>query len=352
MNIKKLLFIGTILVAILVGVMLWKNYKKIESDGFIQGNGRIEATEINVSSKLTGQLQNILVNEGDFVKENQLLATIKVTSLEAQLKEAKAQLEQAENALLTTQAQVIMRQSDKIANEAQVQQKLSVLRGAERRLARTQILAKDAAVSKQQLDDELTDRDSAKAAVSLANAQVANAVASIVATKAQVTSAHSNVDAAKATIERIQSDIEDSQLKSPIKARVQYRIAQPGEMIAAGGKVLNLIDLSDVYMTFFLPETVAGKVALGQEVRLVLDAVPNVVIPAKVSHIADTAQFTPKTVETENERQKLMFKVKAKIDPVLLNKYITQVKTGLPGVAWIQLDKTKAWPKELTKQVN
>lgn len=331
--------------------MYWKYYKKIDSDGFIQGNGRIEATEINIASKMSGQLEKILVNEGDFVEPNQLLATIKVTSLEAQLKEAKAQLEQAQNAVLTAEAQVNMRQSDKIAAEAQVQQQQTALRAAERRLSRTEILAKDGATSKQQLDDELADRDRSKASVSVANAQVANAVASIVAAKAQVTSAKSNVDAMNATIERIQSDIADSQLKAPLKARVQYRIAQPGEMIAAGGKVLNLIDLSDVYMTFFLPETVAGKVALGQEVRLVLDVAPNVVIPAKVSHIADTAQFTPKTVETESERQKLMFKVKAKIDPALLNKYITQVKTGLPGVAWIRLDNSKAWPNELTKQV-
>ncbi len=351
MNIKKLSFIGAIFVVILLGVMFWKHYKKIDSDGFIQGNGRIEATEINIASKMSGQLENILVNEGDFVEPNQLLATIKVTSLEAQLKEAKAQLEQAENAVLTAEAQVNMRQSDKIAAEAQVQQQQTALRAAERRLSRTEILAKDGATSKQQLDDELADRDRSKASVSVANAQVANATASIAAAKAQVTSAKSNVDAMKATIERIQSDIADSQLKAPLKARVQYRIAQPGEMIAAGGKVLNLIDLSDVYMTFFLPETVAGKVALGQEVRLVLDAAPNVVIPAKVSHIADTAQFTPKTVETESERQKLMFKVKAKIDPTLLNKYITQVKTGLPGVAWIRLDNSKAWPNELTKQV-
>ncbi|SPL72100.1 HlyD family secretion protein [Acinetobacter stercoris] len=351
MNIKKMLIIGGIVVLILVGYWAWQNFNKVDTDGFIKGNGRIEATEVNIASKMAGQLENINVNEGDFVKSGQLLATIKVLSLEAQLREAKAQLEQAKNAVLTANAQVNMRLSDKIAAEAQVQQQQTSLRAAERRLSRTEILAKDGATSKQQLDDERADADRARAAVSVAKAQVASAQEAIVASHAQVTSAKSNVEAAQATVERIQFDIEDSQLKSPINGRVQYRVAQPGEMIAAGGKVLNLIDLSDVYMTFFLPETVAGKVALGTEVRLVLDVAPDIVIPAKVSYVADTAQFTPKTVETESERQKLMFKVKAKIDPDLLNKYITQVKTGLPGVAWIRLDNSKSWPKELSRQV-
>ncbi len=101
---------------------------------------------------------------------------------------------------------------------------------------------------------------------------------------------------------------------------MQYRIAQPGEVLASGGKVLNLVDLSDVYMTFFLPETVVGRVALGSEVHIVLDAAPQYVIPARVSYVASTAQFTPKTVETASERQKLMFRVKARIDPALLQK--------------------------------
>jgi HlyD family secretion protein len=122
-------------------------------------------------------------------------------------------------------------------------------------------------------------------------------------------------------------------------------------MIAAGGRVMNLIDLSDVYMTFFLPETVAGRIAIGTEVRIVLDAAKNVVIPARVSFVADTAQFTPKTVETASERQKLMFRVKAKIDPALLQKHIQQVKTGLPGVAYIKIDESAPWPEFLSNLV-
>ena len=128
---------------------------------------------------------------------------------------------------------------------------------------------------------------------------------------------------------------------------MQYRITQVGEVLGVGGKVLNLVDLGDVYMTFFLPETAAGCVSMGSEVRLILDAAPDFVLPAKVSYVSSVAQFTPKTVETASERQKLMFRVKAQIDRQLLQKHLKQVKTGIPGVAWLKLAADSEWPGHL-----
>src|SRR5690606_20463553 len=151
--------------------------------------------------------------------------------------------------------------------------------------------------------------------------------------QAQVVSAQSQVEAIDATIERIEAEIEDSQLRAPRDGRVQFRVAQPGEVLGAGGRVLNLIDLSDVYMTFFLPTEAAGRLALGTAVRRVLEAAPQYVIPARISFIASTAQVTPRTVETASERQKLMFRVRARIERELLLEHLEQVKTGLPGVA-------------------
>ena len=117
-----------------------------------------------------------------------------------------------------------------------------------------------------------------------------------------------------------------------------YRLAEPGEVLAAGGKVLTVLELTDVYMTIFLPTALAGRIAVGSEARIVLDAVPQYVIPATVSFVAARAQFTPKDVETRTEREKLMFRVKVRIDPELLTKYRDQVKTGLPGVAYVRLN--------------
>ena len=128
---------------------------------------------------------------------------------------------------------------------------------------------------------------------------------------------------------------------------MQYRVTQPGEVLGAGGKLLNLVDLADVYMTFFLPQRQAGRVAIGADVHLVIDAAPQYVIPAKVSYVASVAQFTPKSVETESEREKLMFRVKARLDPELLRKHMEQVKTGLPGMAYLKLDADAEWPEHL-----
>jgi HlyD family secretion protein len=188
--------------------------------------------------------------------------------------------------------------------------------------------------------------------VSAAKAQVAAAEAAIEAAKSQVTGAKSTVEATLATIARIKTDIEDCSLKSPRNGRVQYRIVQTGEVVGVGGKILNVVDLGDVYMTFFLPETVVGRVPMGKETRIVLDAAPDYVIPAEVSYVSSVSQFTPKTVETESERQKLMFRIKAKIAPDLLQKHLEQVKTGLPGVAWINLDDAQTpWPADLAVKV-
>ncbi|MDD2464043.1 MAG: HlyD family efflux transporter periplasmic adaptor subunit [Desulfobulbus sp.] len=334
------------------GLYAWtKLHKSGPGEGFASGNGRIEATEIDVAAKLAGRIDQLLVNEGDFVAAGQLLATMQVQVLEAQRDEARAQYQQTVSSVVGAQAQVAARKSDKLVAQALVMQRESEQNAARRRLARSTTLTAEGAASEQELDDDRARVQSAQAAINAAQAQVTAAQAAIEAAQAQVVGARSAVVAAEATIARVEADITDSQLTSPRDGRVQYRVAQAGEVLAAGGTVLNLVDLNDVYMTFFLPEMATGKVVLGGEVHLVLDAAPTYVIPAKVSFVASTAQFTPKTVETASERQKLMFRVKAQIDRELLQKHLRLVKTGLPGVAWIKLDPQISWPAELAIKV-
>ncbi|SHH87983.1 HlyD family secretion protein [Pollutimonas bauzanensis] len=350
---KKMLLVALALaVAVAAAAYYWSHLRVAgPGAGFIGGNGRIEATEIDVSTKLAGRVQDILVNEGSFVKAGEPLAYMQIDVLRAQLAEAQARHMQAGNNVSTALAQVAARVSDHAAALALVAQRESDLQAARQRLARSETLSAGGAASRQTLDDDRAAVRAAQAVLAAAKAQVAAAQAGIDAAQAQVVGARSAVTAAEATIAVVQADIDDSVLKSPRDGRVQYRIAQPGEVLGSGGKVLNVIDLGDVYMTFFLPETVAGRVALGSEVRLVLDAAPQYVIPAKVSYVASTAQFTPKTVETASERQKLMFRVKAQIDRDLLQKHLRQVKTGLPGMAWLRLDPEVPWPAELAIKV-
>jgi len=336
---------AAVLVAIAAAWFGWRYYAEDPLPaGIARGNGRIEGVEIDVATRIPGRLKEILVRESDFVEPGQVLAVMDTDQLEAQQRQAIAQRERARIAVGTARSVVSQREAEREANAALILERKAQVAAAESHLARSEELATTGYIAKQALDDDRAAAQSARATVAAAQAQVAASNAAIAAAKAQVVDAQSAEAAAAAAIDAITADITDATLKAPRAGRVQYIAARPGEVLAAGGRVLNLVDLSDVYMTFFLPTEQAGRVALGAPVRIVLDAAPQYVVPAKVSFVADVAQFTPKTVETAEEREKLMFRVRAQIPQELLRKHIERVKTGLPGVAYVRIDDNAQWP--------
>lgn len=336
---------GLIIAGIFYGARLLKT--DAVPDGFASGNGRIEAAEIDIAAKTAGRVEEIDVKEGDFVTAGQVLARMDTEVLEARKKEAQALLRQAGYAVEAARSQVNRYRGEKEAAQAVVRQRQAEIVAARNRLERSRAAARENAVSAQRVDDDRAAYLSLLAMLHAAEADVKAVEAAIVMSGSQVIGAESSVEAAQATLQRIEAEIRDSVLKAPCSGRVQYRVAQPGEVLGAGGIVLNMINLADVYMTFFLPTAAAGKLAIGSEARLILDAAPRYVVPATISFVADVAQFTPKTVETASERQKLMFRVKAQIAPELLSKYITNVKTGLPGIAYVRIDPRQPWPEAL-----
>ncbi len=350
---KKGLLIG--LAVVVLAVAAYFAWSKLTAEGlpsgFVASNGRIEAVEIDISTKTAGRLQDIMVREGDFVKAGQVLAQMDTAQLEARKRQAEAQLRRAKIAIDTAHSLVAQREAEKTSALAVVEQRKAQLDSASKTNARSKQLLTGNAVSQQIVDDSEAAEQSARATLASAQASLAASDAAINAAKAQIVDAEAAVDAAQADIESIETDIADATLKSPRDGRVQYRIAQPGEVLSAGGRVLHLVDLGDVYMTFFLPTAEAGRTSMGSDVRLILDAAPQYTIPAKVSFVADVAQFTPKTVETEEERQKLTFRVRAQIPQALLQKYIQYVKTGLPGMAYVRLDPEAAWPENLERNL-
>ena len=315
------------------------------------GNGRIEATEIDIDAKIPGRIRQIMVEEGDFVKAGQVVARMDTDTLEAQLREGQAKLQEAKDAVETARSQLVQREAEKAASIAVVSQREAEFNVGKKRFARSSSLAKEGAMTQLEADDDQARMESGGAAVATAQAQVAAADAAISTARAQISEQEANIEAARASIQRVQADINDSTLRSPRDGRVQYKVAQIGEVIGPGGHVLNVVDLSDVYMTFFLPTEQAGRVKVNNEARIVLDAAPQYVIPARISYVSDVAQFTPKTVETKTEREKLMFRLKAQIPIELLKKHLTQVKTGLPGVAYVLLEPNTEWPPNLAAKV-
>ncbi len=340
------------LLLLLAGYYSWQRYGgNGEADGVAASNGRIEATEIDIAAKAAGRISEILVHEGEFISAGQVVARLDSATLKAQLRQAKAQLGQAHSAVETARSQLAQAESEKAAAQAVVLQREAEYEAARKQAARSQELTTKGAISEQVADNDRAQMLSAEAGVSAARAQVAASEAGIVTARAQISGAQAEIEAVEAAIDSIQTEIDETELKSPRDGRVQYLVAQVGEVVAAGGRVLNVVDLSDVYMTFFLPTAEAGRVALGSEARIILDAAPHYVIPATISFVADVAQFTPKTVETANERAKLMFRIRAQIPADLLRQHITQVKTGLPGMAYVRLDPHQPWPSQLQVQL-
>jgi HlyD family secretion protein len=370
--VKWIVLVLALGIAAIVG---WRHVAANRTVVVASGNGRIEATEIDIDAKIPARIREIKVNEGDFVNAGEAIVLMDTDTLQAQLWEQKAKLQEAMSALEKARSEVVQREAEKNAATAAVAQRESeksasiavvAQREAEykvgkRRFARSSTLAKEGAMTQLEADDDeaLMERGAAgvataqaevaaaSSAIATAQGQQAAASAAILTAREQIKVQEANVEAAKASIQRIQADIDDSTLTSPRDARVQYKVAQEGEVMGPGGHVLNVVDLSDVYMTFFLPTNLVGQVKVGNEARIVLDAAPQYVIPAFISYVSDVAQFTPKTVETKTEREKLMFRLKAQIPPELLKQHIKMVKTGLPGVTYVLLDPNAEWPPNL-----
>lgn len=282
-------------------------------------NGRIEAQQVLISAKFAGRLADVLVDEGQIVDAGAPIARIDTADLDAQLAGAKAQVRRSETSQVEAEASIAQRQSE--------------LTLAKQEFERAQSMSNTGSGTMQQLE--------------LRRSQLSVAEAAQRAALASRDEAEAATEAAQAEVVRIQTLLDDAVLKAPRRGRVEYKLAQTGEVVAAGAPVATLLDLSDVSMTIFLPARAAGTLAIGDEARIILDPAPQYVVPATVSFVSSQAQFTPKTVETRDEREKLVFRVKLKIAPDLLKDYESRVKTGVRGIGYVRTDPKSAWPAEL-----
>lgn len=302
------------------GIAWWQISQRSDlPEGISQSNGRIEAERIAVATKLAGRIAEVLVSEGDWVEADQLIARMDTASLDAQMHQAQATVNQA--------------QQQKLQAEALLRQRHSELTTADAAFTRAEQLANDGFNSQALLDTQRTVLETAQAAVAAAEAGIPLADATI--------------GAAQAVVEGVQSLITDSSLHAPRAGRVQYVLEHAGEVIGAGSSVVTLTDLSEMHMTVFLPSRDAGRLAIGAEARIILDAIPDYVIPAAVTFVASTAQFTPRSVETEEQRDRLMFRVKLTVAPEVLEAYEDRARAGVPGVGYVLVDESVAWPPEL-----
>ena len=298
------------------GAYWWRQHQAQLPGGIAWGNGRLEADEIDIDTKYAARIAEMFADEGDMVKAGQVVARMDTRDIEASLKKSEAQVRQAQKAVDEANANVA--------------QQTSILLLAKQQMDRAAYLVEKGAQTKEVLDQRKQLLDGADAALKAA--------------EARVTEAEHALKAATHDVELYAVQIADNTLSAPTDGRIQYRLARIGEVLPAGGKVFAMLDISYVYMDVYLPTEAAGKVKFGADSRIVLDAYPKIAIPAKVSFIATQAQFTPKTVETQNERDKLMFRIRMRIDPERLRARGDRVRSGLPGVAYVLTDPAVAWP--------
>ena len=318
---RRLALAGLIVLIAAIGAYFgWREFSRSPYPEWIAfSNGRLEAEQVDVTSKLPARITQILVEEGQMVDNGAVLVRLGAAELEAQLRAGEAQVRRAERAIDEAQHAIVLRES------------LRTL--AQQEFDRTNALVPRQAASIETLYQRRAALDVAEAAVRQSNSSLDQAKAAL--------------DVAQAEVARLQSLLADTVLTAPRRGRVQYKLMQAGEVVAGGTRVLTLLDLADVYMTVFLPASAAAQLALGDEARLILDPIPQYVVPATVSFVAAEAQFTPKSVETAEEREKLMFRVKLRIAPELLKKFESQVKTGVRGLGFVRTRPDRPWPAAL-----
>lgn len=320
MQTKPLLVIGLAVILAAVGYFLFNGDANPLPEDIAFGNGRLEAVQVDISTKIAGRVKEVLVNEGDLVQAGQTVAKIDVAQLQAQLLRAEAEIASAE--------------SQAAAAQAAIAQANAQLVFAEQELQRADRLLRKGHVSRETYDTRISNRTIARA--------------NLTAAEATLVSRQRGIDAARAVAEEIKTQIDDSTLKSTIMGRVLYRLTEQGEVLGNGGKVLTLLNLGDVYMEIFLPAAQAHRVAIGGDALIKLDIL-DFAVPGKVSFVSPQSQFTPKQVETPSEREKLMFRVKVRVPQDLVLGNIDQVKTGVRGVAYVRLasNEQSEWPEFL-----
>lgn len=290
--------------------------------GLARSNGRMEIERVDIASKYAGRLVEVRVNEGAYVQKGGVVAQLDTAEITAQLAAAKAAVHRAHQSIARAEADVTLREAE--------------LKLAETEWGRGVQLVRTKATTQAELDRRTAQRDVSKANLDAARVAVEDARAATLVAEAQVA--------------QIEATIADMTLRAPVSGRIEYRLAKTGEVIGAGGRVLTLLDLSDVHMVIFLPIADAGRVELGSEARIVLDSADSV-IPATISFVAADAQFTPKYVETADEREKMMYRIKLHVDPQPVQSHRGSIKAGMTGNAYVKIRADAAWPASLAPRL-
>ncbi len=301
------------------------------NDGrFVEESGTIETTDIIISSKVGGTVEEIKADEGSNISKGDTILTIDHETLDIQLRQAEAGLDGA-NAQFQLVKEGARKEDINQAKEA-VKQAGANLESAKSDLSRLKSLYESQAITEKQFEDVKTRADIAESQYQSAKANLEKM--NNISRPAEIKQAEANYGKTAASVDLIEKQIRDSFIISPIRGSVVEVYAEEGENVNPQTSLVKVSNLSEVELIIYISETDLGKVKTGQDAEVSIDTFPDKTYNGKITYISPEAEFTPKNIQTKDERTKLVFKVKIKIpNPAY------ELKAGMPADAKIILDE-------------
>lgn len=294
-------------------------------NGRILASGYVEATEVRVSTKIGGTLEVLNFDEGDRIEAGQEIGRIDTVDLELELDAARAERAAADADLRLRRSGY--RAEDVAEAEARERQAEADLAAAERDLQRMQALLDAGSGTEKSRDDALARRDVARAVLDAARERLQKLRAGF--RPEEIDAASARLAAADARIAKIRQNLRDAVVASPLSGLVTSKLVERGELLPAGAALVVVTDLADAWLNIYVSEPDLGRIRLGQQTEVRTD--DGQVRTGSVSFIASQAEFTPKNVQTRDERVKLVFKVK-----VVLKNQDGLFKPGMPAEAVLE----------------
>jgi HlyD family secretion protein len=345
-----------------VGVIGWYSFRGSRTlpEGLIQANGRIESDVVNVSSKLAGRIETLAVREGDMVKAGAPLVQLDDRSVRAQLQEAQSALATATARADAARVALSVMRKEVPVSIATAKANVEAAQASEHRAITSEAQSKrDADRARRLLDDGSVPQQTAeqaelawiasldqRAVTQATRAQSQQALVDahlgpdrIRVKEAELVSLDTQRREAVARVTQAQSAVDDLRVASPIDAVVTSRFANVGEVVNAGMPLYELVDLDRLYLKVYVPEREIGKVRRGLPARIYSDAFPQAPLDATVRYIASRAEFTPKEVQTPDERTKLVYEVRLYLD----RNPNHRLTPGVPADAVIRWKEDVAW---------
>lgn len=331
MNKKVIAVVLVVIAVVIIGFWAWKYNNKNQKDNVLTLYGNVDIRQVSLAFEQSGRIEKLLVQEGDKVKAGQVLAALNTNALHIQAKQAQAQLKAQQEAIV--KQDVGARPEEISQAKAQLTSAQAELDKANKNLQRLQILVSSTdgrAISQQELDYAKSNKDSAEAAVRERQANLELIIKGARQEDREATKAQYEVT--KANLDLINYNLTQAELKSPVNAVVRARLQEVGDMTTAQKAVYTLALTDPKWIRVYVNEQDLSSIKMGGTAQVIHDSDPNQPINGKIGYISSVAEFTPKTVQTEEIRTTLVYEVR-----VYVNDPNDQLKMGQPVTVKVPL---------------